>query len=783
MKSEQEYVTTLFDRLDQLREQAEQRLAAVRRHTGGTYAARTEREAEIALHTTQLAQLRAVEQGLCFGRLDFADGERRYIGRIGIFDEADDYHPLLVDWRAPAARPFYVATAAAPHGVVRRRHIQLLGRTVTGVHDEYLDLTSPEATETASEELDSAIASEGLIGEAALLAALNASRTGRMKDIVETIQAEQDRVIRSDLSGVLVVQGGPGTGKTAVALHRAAYLLYTHREQLTRRGVLVLGPNATFLHYIEQVLPSLAESGVLPATLGDLFPGAPARRDEPAATAEVKGRPVMAEVIAAAVADREQVPAQPRKIVTSDTLEGFGFRSETLWLTPQMCVRARDAARALPRSHNQARPVFAEELIGALAAQVAERLGEDPYAGDALGGDDAPGEGALLLDEADTAAIRRELRSDPGVQAALDELWPNLTPQQLLEDLYASGDRLRSAAPQLTDAERALLRREPGGGWTPADVPLLDEAAELLGQDDRAERAAEERRRQEQIAFAQGALDIVSGSGSTDFDVDDESEILSVGDLIDAVQLAERHEHQEVMTVAERAAADRKWAYGNIIVDEAQELSPMAWRLLVRRSPSRSMTVVGDVAQTSDLSGAASWDEVLALRGARVEQLTVNYRTPAEIMQVAAGVLAEINPNLEPPRSVRQAGAAPWSATVAPGSLGSAVADAVTEEIAELGDGRLAVLVPAARAAELGAAVVDAVPGAVAGEDPELRSRVVVLTVRQAKGLEFDTVLVVDPAGMVAESPRGQSDLYVALTRATRRLGVLHCGPPPAGLA
>ncbi|MGH3734996.1 MAG: ATP-binding domain-containing protein, partial [Micromonosporaceae bacterium] len=334
----------------------------------------------------------------------------------------------------------------------------------------------------------------------------------------------------------------------------------------------------------------------------------------------------------------------------------------------------------------------------------------------------------------------------------------------------------------LPAAERALLRRAPGGGWSPADVPLLDEAADVLGRDDRASREAERRRRERAVAFAQGALDIVSGSGSTDFDVDDESEILSVGDLIDAVQLAERHEHQEVLTAAERAAADRTWAYGHIIVDEAQELSPTAWRLLMRRSPSRSMTVVGDVAQTGELAGTVEWRELPALGGARVEELTVNYRTPAEIMRVAAGVLAEINPALKPPRSVRRAGADPWSVTVSPSGLAGELVRAVASESATLGDGRLAVIVPASRAASLGAAVTGAVPDAVAGEDPELRSRVVVLTVRQAKGLEFDTVLVADPAGIVAGSPRGYRDLYVALTRATRRLGLVHCAPPPAGL-
>jgi DNA helicase IV len=265
---EQKYVTTLYERLDGMREQAADRRCGALKANGGTQQARSERESVVALYTEQLASLSAVESGLCFGRVDVEAGNPRYVGRIGIFDDAGEYEPLLLDWRAPAARPFYLATAADPQGVRRRRHIRTVERRVVGLDDEVLDLA----------EAASAPTHDGLTGEAALLAAVGAARTGRMRDIVETIQTVQDRVIRADLGGVLVVQGGPGTGKTAVALHRAAYLLYTHRRELSTRAVLVVGPNETFLRYIAQVLPSLAETGVLLATLGDLFPGcAPGR--------------------------------------------------------------------------------------------------------------------------------------------------------------------------------------------------------------------------------------------------------------------------------------------------------------------------------------------------------------------------------------------------------------------------------------------------------------------------------------------------------------------------
>ncbi|MGW3607016.1 HelD family protein [Micromonospora sp. NPDC005161] len=741
---EQEYVSMLYDRLDGLREQAAERLTGELRNTGGTLQDRSQRDSSVRMYADQVEQFSAVENGLCFGRLDGDDGARHYIGRIGIFDTSGDYDPLLMDWRAPAARPFYLATAANPQGVRRRRHLRTRQRKVTGLNDEVLDIST--AAPGAHEELT---------GEASLLAALNAGRTGRMRDIVETIQAEQDGIIRADLPGVMVVQGGPGTGKTAVALHRAAYLLYTHRRELSSRGVLLVGPNATFLRYISQVLPTLAETGVLLRTQGDLFPGVSAQRTEPAETAALKGRAVLAEVLARAVRDRQWVPDEPLEIEVE---------REALTLDPETVRTARDRVRRADRPHNLARALFDVEIVHALAVQVAERIGADP-----LGGDN-------LLDEADRAEIRRELRDEPEIRAALDRLWPVLTPQRLLADLYADPDRIAAAAPMLTDDERARLHREPGG-WTPADVPLLDEAAELLGEDERAAAARRDRIRRMEREYAEGVLEIARGSRS--IDVEDEAEggeILGVTDLIDADRLLERQEEADRLTTAQRAAADRKWAFGHVIVDEAQELSPMAWRLLMRRCPSRSMTIVGDVAQTGALTGTPSWADALAPYVAqrwRLTELTVSYRTPAEIMAVAADVLAEIDPALRPPRSVRESGVPPWDRTVPDEQLAAELVAAATREASGLAEGRLGVIVPAGRVDALGATVTAALPEAAVGEHPELESRVVVLTVAQAKGLEFDSVLVVDPDRMVAESPRGRSDLYVALTRATQRLGIL----------
>ena len=761
---EQSYVSMLYSRLDDLREQAATSLAASLKEdaVGATMQARSERDAIAGRYSDQVARYSAVEGGLCFGRLDYDDGQRSYVGRIGLFDDAGDYEPLLLDWRAPAARPFYLATAASPEGVKRRRHIRTRGRTVVSLDDEVLDVAAARAAGLTHDELT---------GESALLGALTATRTGRMQDIVATIQAEQDRIIRSDPSGVLVVQGGPGTGKTAVALHRAAYLLYTYRQQLETRGVLIVGPNATFLRYISQVLPSLAETGVLLCTLGDLYPGVRARRYEPAATAALKGRTEMADVLAAAVEAYQKVPDESVEVVVDQ---------HSLVLDRWTCIEVRNRARRSGRQHNLARPLFAQYLLEALTERLAEQIGTDPYADDPLGGDDAPGD-PMLLGAADLADIRRELEEEPTVQALLDDLWPILTPKQVLADLYAEPSLLEEAAPGLSNGARARLQRSRAGGWTPADVPLLDELAELLGEDASAVRARLEALRRARIEYAEGALEVFEGSRP--LDDEEEPEVLLATDLLDATALAERHAEEDRLTTAQRAAADRQWAFGHVIVDEAQELSPMAWRLLMRRSPSRSMTLVGDVAQTGDLAGTSSWDQVLSpyvVNRWHLEELTVNYRTPAEVMAVASSVLAAIDKTLVPPRSVRQTGIPPRIERVGPDL--ARLGDVVKAEAAEVGEGRLGVIVPELRLDEVAAGVTQQIPDAALGEDPELTRTVVVLTVKNAKGLEFDSVVLVDPAGIIDESPRGQSDLYVALTRATQRLTILHEGPLPASL-
>ncbi|MBS2552207.1 AAA family ATPase [Catenulispora sp. NL8] len=792
---EQRYLDLLYARLDTLRARAEGQLSGVLRSGAGTQQARTERDNLATAGAGRVAQLDAAEEGLCFGRLDLTGGERHYVGRIGILDDDGDFEPLLLDWRAPAARPFYVATSAAPQGVRRRRSIRTRFRTVVGVDDDVLDLDAAAEGDTS-----------GLVGEGALLAALSAGRTGRMRDVVETIQAEQDHAIRSELRGMLVVQGGPGTGKTAVALHRAAYLLYTYRERLAKRGVLIVGPNPTFLRYVSHVLPALGETSAVLATVGEMFPGVRASRADAPEVAEIKGRAAMADLVGGAVRARQRVPEDVLEVV----YEGVKYR-----LDRETCVAARELGRKANRRPNLGRKAFAEHIIDSLAGQVVDRLNDDPHRQETLamvnliaaelGEDPSEMADGVFLGNADREQVAAALTDEPSVQEALDWLWPQLTPQRMLAELLATPELLREAVeeasgedggPLLTDAEIDLLLRTPGG-WSAADIPLLDEAAELLGDSDTAEAAARaEAERRARIAYAQGALEVAEGSRSIDLE-DPREEIVTAVDLVSAEMLAERFEERDERSVAERAMADRTWTFGHVIVDEAQELSPMAWRLLMRRCPARSMTLVGDVAQTGDPAGATSWGTMLAPHVGdrwRLAELTVNYRTPSEIMAVAAEVLERIDPGLKPPRSVRSSGEEPWRVSVPTSSLAEKVAELALREDSALaagtGDGaddaggvgtdgggagdtgRLAVLVPAERLAEVAAAVSARLPEAGYGSDPDLERRTVVLPVRQAKGLEFDTVLVVDPAAIVT-ARHGENDLYVALTRATRRLGIV----------
>jgi DNA helicase IV len=782
MALEQANLTRLYEVLDAERELAAHALERVRQAPlVPTPGGRTEREAFDNLHSERLWQLAGVEDRLAFGRLDLIGGERRYIGRIGLSD--DEQTQLLVDWRAPAASAFYQATGAAPDGVARRRHLATRNRRITGIDDDVLD---PAALESGA---------VTITGDGALMAALTAHRTGRMRDIVATLQAEQDTVVRAPLDGVLVVQGGPGTGKTAVALHRAAYLLYTHRNRIARSGVLVVGPSPVFLRYIEQVLPALGETGVLLATPAELVPGVQAVGAEPPEVAALKGDARMAAVLREAVRQHQRVfPAPVRlrlddrssralpprfldRAVPDDGLDGNGMdgwdgdgrdgegrdsegrdgegAAETVTLHPHVVAEGRARARRTGRAHNDARVTFVKHVLDDLTHRVARSR-------------------RLTLDEETRADLAAELRSSPDVRREVNLRWMPLTATGTLERLLGSPEQLAAAADGiLTPAEQRLLRREVGAARTPADVPLLDELTALIGEEPLAarQRALEAARAAYERAEAlQYAQEVLSNSGQ-------------VAAMMTPEMLADRFaEAAPDRTLTERAQADPGWAFGHAVVDEAQELSAMAWRMIARRVPSRSITVVGDIAQTGSAGGLASWSAVRqVLRPAhwRVAELTVNYRTPAEVMALATRTARAAGLRVTPPRSARQ-GEWPPAAIRAPddgAEPAEAVLDRLREDDAALGGGRFAVITATERRPQLAADLARLMAGEVG-----LAERVDVHTPASVKGLEFDAVVVVDPAAILAASPRGANDLYVALTRCTQRLAVLHHGDLPAGL-
>ncbi|MDN4479535.1 HelD family protein [Demequina muriae] len=723
LEAEQHVVDALYARLDDVRDEAGRRLAGIRREgPSGSPQNRSERDAFATLYEDRIMQLDAVEDRLCFGRLDMSDGERFYVGRIGLSDA--DHAPLLTDWRAPAAQAFYAATAANPGGVINRRHLTTRGRTVVAVEDDVLDV----------ERLHEAGLDEGLAGEGALLAALGARRTGRMGDIVATIQTEQDEVIRAPLTGALVVQGGPGTGKTAVALHRAAFLMYHHREQLERRGVLMIGPSRQFLRYIDHVLPSLGETGAVSTTLAGLVREATITGVESDEVAALKGRTEMATVVKNAVRERQRVPQADQEV----RIDG-----RTVVIRRSDVKEAQSRARREGRPHNDARAAFAKDMISRLTNQLMEQLESH-------------------LDADDRIELERDVRDSKPIRVMLNLCWLPVSPAQLLRDLFSKPHLLDYAARSFDQAERDLLLRPASAPFTEADIPLLDEAAELLGDmPGDAPRAASSEASEEELDYARSVLDTFGGDG-----------------MVSAESLAARMKGSETrMSVAERAMRDRTWTYGHVVVDEAQELSPMAWRMLLRRCPTRSFTIVGDVAQVASAAGTRWWPETMdPLFGDswQMRELTISYRIPAAVAEVAQAFATAARLPVSELRAARELDdAVATTAVDGVDALMSTAARVAAQHASEMADGEgglVAVIVPDTMAASARAAVA---ASAVDGADVEVH------TARETKGLEFDVAVVVEPAAIAARP----GDLYVALTRPTRRLEIVHAEALPAGLA
>ncbi|MCW2843877.1 MAG: putative helicase protein [Nocardioides sp.] len=680
-------------------------------HEGGL----VERDAMVFQAAKRIAELDAAHEGLVFGRLDLLpelDTEPRYVGRIGLRDEHRD--SLLIDWRAPAAAVFYQATAAEPHDVVRRRVLRCVGARVTGVEDELLDPEAPGA-ETLP-----------IVGEGALMAQLSRARDRSMHSIVATIQAEQDKAIRAPGKGVVAISGGPGTGKTVVALHRAAYLLYTDRRRYERGGVLVVGPSGVFMRYIERVLPSLGETAVALRSLGEVVDGVRATRHDEPAVADVKGSDRMAEVMRRT--SRQQAPGTPEQF-------RIFWRDDTIVLDRTILGRLRRQLMSQGRRNRQL-PRVAHTLLDAMWRQVRGERGRD--------------RGREAFDD--------EMLSDARFVDFAVAWWPPLDAPQVLGWLREPEFLGRVAEGLLGPEEQRLLAKSwsGDGSLSVEDVPLLDELRYSLG--DVPAKTEDERDLDDTLSLAEGGVDM-----------------------------------QELVTASDReyAPTGRAWTpptnrieddpFAHVLIDEAQDLTPMQWRMVARRGRTASWTIVGDPAQSSwPVPAESAAARAMALEGKDVHEfhLSTNYRNSSEIYEYAAAYAERVGLDADLPTAVRSTGVGPREVTGV-SDLEAATREAVAEIAGQVA-GTVAIVVPVARRSEVNAWLAswperaDDAAGARAAVSssvtPSGEDRVVVLTGLDTKGLEFDGIVVVRPQEIEDESQTGRSTLYVVLTRATQLL-------------
>ncbi len=697
VEQEQEFTDDAYRLLHTLQDYLFQRLDAIQTAPStGTGQDDLEREAHADNLLSQIRSAEAAESRLYFGRIDGDDQSIHRIGRIGL--RTPDGEMALIDWRAPNAAPFYQATTAERMNTVLRRRISTKvvnkRNTVTHVDDEWL--TEP--------------------GEGNYRAArdsVTAPRDGRMADILATIATDQDAIIRSPLNQVTVVQGGPGTGKTVVALHRAAWLLYTYRERLAKDAILIIGPSAAFLRYIDQVLPSLGETDIVLLTPGQLFPGVNATAEDSTAVAAIKGKDSMAQVIERAVTNWTKIPDHDVGIETESGVRLRISRSQI-----------REAVKSVHKrsSYHSNREVFLKRLLDHLARNLAHDRGEEHP--------DQETRADLIADFIDDRHVRR----------VLNLMWMPTTAEKVIKKLYTNSQFLQlCAAGILSSQEMALLHNEDDNEeqkwrWTVDDVPLLDECADLLGD------------------FIRPKTRIYENS---------EYKELNIGDIHRGLNDA----GGGASTVAERAYLDREWVYGHIVVDEAQELSQMAWRAVSRRAVRKSLTIVGDLQQSSHPAGARSWEEALEWASERVviNTLTVTYRITSETVET--GVSQLIAAGRRAPNLVSIRNGEPTMFVDLPTSEWIAF---IRNQATHL-DGRACVILPDENFVELTDLFRDSSSADFGFGDLALDSKIAVLSAKDTKGLEFDFVFVCDPARIRDQGVRG-SDIFVACTRATHRL-------------
>ncbi|MDA8277383.1 MAG: AAA family ATPase [Actinomycetota bacterium] len=690
LESESKYIKAAYEQVRKLRSSLSSNLQEMYyQEKGGTHQARAERDIVVNTTLERLNHLDFGDLALCFGRIDhevgpMSNGDRFYLGRIAVAD--DSMEPLVVDWRAPVAEPFYRATALNPMGLTLRRHFQLDGEDLVSIEDEPLSGGSDTGND--------------LVGPGALYSAIDKARSGQMGDIVATIQGEQDKIIRSPLSGVLAVQGGPGTGKTAVALHRAAYLLYTHRARLESQRVLVIAPNPIFLKYIERVLPSLGESGVELTTISRMVELDRELRFAEEAESTIKADRRMVRFIEKAVLDRQRPLGSPIEI---------NIGSVTVLITKELSATAVRRAKRRSGTHNERVRIVEMFLSNELATDYIKK--SEYYASLDIDEkekgvpDQAP---ELDQDEVDQVAeIAREIRSDPAFIKAVNRIWPRLSPEELLDDLYSHSALTKLAARDiLTADEISVLNRTYLQGYlSDADLPLLDEALVYLGP------------------------------------------------------------------FSKRQALPAK--YGHIVVDEAQELSYMQSRMIGRRTLSSSVTLVGDLAQSTAPYSVGSWSEIvepiaISIKEWRYEQLSINYRTPSEILEVANRLYDPTAMGLMPTRAIRSTGVEPIIINCDT-TVTQCVIDAIVVMAQELKIGLIGVVIP--NHSECDESLIYESIGEALRELSDIKVDVRVFD--QSKGLEFDGVIVANPSRLVASNRTRKAAFFTAVTRATKRLSII----------
>ncbi|MFI6014403.1 RNA polymerase recycling motor ATPase HelR [Streptomyces sp. NPDC051243] len=700
---DERYFAALAECLEQSIAETSDQLDAARRAPGGLGRQAMDRDTEIHRLTARLRTLRRFGLDLCLGHMvGVDDPEPVYIGRLGLTDSSG--RRLLVDWRSPAAEPFFGATHANPMGLASRRRYRWTGGRISDYWDEVF---TPDGLERHA----------ALDDQSAFIASLGGNRSPRMRDVLGTIQADQDAVIRAGSRGALVVDGGPGTGKTVVALHRSAYLLHSDPRLGHRRGgVLFVGPHRPYLAYVSDVLPSLGEEGVQTCILRDLVTeGAEAGVEPDPEVARLKSSAELVKAIEKAVRFYEEPPAKGMTVST---------HWSDIWLSADDWASAFAAAEP-GTPHNEAREQVWEELLAILA---------DKHEGDASAGD-----GEVPAD-----LLRRSLRQNRELLTAFNSAWPLLEATDLVGDLWSVPAYLRMCAPWLDRDEVHRLQRANPQAWTVSDLPLLDAARHRLGDPE----AARHKRRQEAVLAAQrermtqvvdNLIEAASHSGA---DGDDGEGLVTMLRGQDA-QVSLVDESELTTTDPDLLAGP----FAHIVVDEAQELTDAEWQMLLLRCPSRSFTIVGDRAQARH-GFTESWQERLERVGLdriSLASLTINYRTPEEIMTEAEPVIRAALPDANVPTSIRSGGV-----------------PVVRGSVSDL-DSILATWL--ATHAEGTACVIG---------DPKFQptDRVQSLTPELSKGLEFDLVVLIDPEEF-GEGIEGAVDRYVAMTRATQHLIIL----------